>query len=240
LKTVLIVKMGTTLSSLAERRGDFDDWVKAPLELDPDRIRVVKPYEGEELPDPRLLSGVVITGSHDMITDRNIWSELTAAWLPVVFEAGTPLLGICYGHQLIAHAMGGHVGLNPRGVEFGTVEIRLNDQAALDPLFRDFAPALQFQACHSQSVITLPPEATLLASNFRDSHQAFSIGETAWGVQFHPEFDADIVATYVKECSDVLNADGIDPAGLLETIENTPHGEALLRRFGKIIEEKEN
>ncbi len=82
LRTVLIVKMGTTLPSLAKRRGDFDDWIKAPLGLDPNRIRVVKTYEGEELPDPQQLSGIVITGSHAMVTDREDWSERTAAWLP--------------------------------------------------------------------------------------------------------------------------------------------------------------
>lgn len=239
MRTVLIVKMGTTLPSLAKRRGDFDDWIKAPLDLDPDRIRVVKTYEGEELPDPQQLSGIVITGSHTMVTDREDWSERTAAWLPWVVNSGTPLLGICYGHQLLAHAMGGQVGPNPLGSEFGTVEVQLSEHAAGDLLFEGFPPIMRVHASHTQSVLALPPGATLLASNAKDTHHAFSIGDAAWGVQFHPEFDADIMGTYVRECSDDLQAEGLDPAGLIEKIENTHYGDILLRRFGKIVKESD-
>ncbi|MFH2220402.1 MAG: hypothetical protein ABII68_12190 [Pseudomonadota bacterium] len=57
MSTVLIVKMGTTIPSLAKHRGDFEDWVAARMDIAPDRIRVAKPYEGEVLPDPLLLSG---------------------------------------------------------------------------------------------------------------------------------------------------------------------------------------
>jgi len=235
LRIVLIVKMGTTLPLLAKRRGDFDDWIKASLGLDPNRISVVKTYEGEELPDPQQLSGIVITGSHAMVTDREDWSERTAAWIPSVIKSGTPLLGICYGHQLLAHTMGGQVGPNPLGKEFGTVDVQLSEHATRDLLLEGFPPIIRVHASHSQSVLTLPPDATLLASNAKDPHQAFSIGDAAWGVQFHPEFDADIVGAYTKECSDDPRAEGLDPAGLLETIENTPYGEDLLRRFGKIV-----
>jgi GMP synthase (glutamine-hydrolysing) len=231
--------MGTTLPSLAKRRGDFDDWVKAPLGIDPDRIRVVKTYEGEELPDPQQLSGILLTGSHAMVTDRQDWSERTADWLPMVVESGTPLLGICYGHQLLAHAMGGQVGVNPLGREFGTVEIQLSEHAARDILFEGFPPIMKVQASHTQSVLALPPGATLLASNSKDNHHAFSIGNAAWGVQFHPEFDADIMGTYVRECSDDLQAEGLNPEGLIEKIINTQFGDDLLRRFGDIVKESD-
>lgn len=239
MRSVIIVKMGTTLPSLAKRRGDFDDWIKAPLDLDPERIRVVKTYEGEELPDPQQLSGILITGSHAMVTDREDWSELTAAWIPWVVKSGTPLLGICYGHQLLAHAMGGQVGPNPLGKEFGTVEIQLSEHATRDILFEGFPPIMRVHASHSQSVLALPPGAKLLASNAKDTYHAFSIGDAAWGVQFHPEFDADIMDAYVREYSDDLQSEGIEPEGLIEKIENTQYGNDLLKRFGKIIKESD-
>jgi GMP synthase (glutamine-hydrolysing) len=239
LRTVLIIKMGTTFPSLAQRRGDFEDWIIHPLRLDSNRIRVVKPYDGEGLPDPHQLSGVVVTGSHTMVTDREGWSEGTAAWLSRVVEDKTPLLGICYGHQLLAHAMGGVVGPNPLGSEFGTIDVRLGEHVSRDSLFAGFPSALRVQVCHAQSVLKLPPGATLLASNDKDPHHAFSIGGAAWGVQFHPEFDADIIKFYIKECTDALRMEGLDPARLLSAAENTPYGEDLLRRFGKIILENE-
>jgi GMP synthase (glutamine-hydrolysing) len=239
LHTVLIIKMGATFPSLAQRRGDFEDWIIHPMGLDPNRIRIVKPYEGEGLPDPHQLSGVVVTGSHTMVTDREDWSEGTAAWLSRIVEDGTPLLGICYGHQLLAHAMGGVVGPNPIGSEFGTVDVRLSEHVARDPLFAGYPSTFRVQACHTQSVLKLPPGATLLASNDSDPHHAFSMGDAAWGVQFHPEFDADIIEFYIKECADTLRAEGLDPTRLRSTAEDTPYGEDLLRRFGKIILENE-
>lgn len=66
MKKFLIVKMGETLTHLAERRGDFEDWIIASLNIDPNSIRVVRAYDGNPLPNPVQLSGVVITGSHAM------------------------------------------------------------------------------------------------------------------------------------------------------------------------------
>ncbi len=76
-------------------------------------VEVIDP-ELAPLPEPRHFSGAILTGSHSMVTDHEPWSERTAAWIPAVMAAGTPLLGICYGHQLIAYALGGDVGPNPR------------------------------------------------------------------------------------------------------------------------------
>jgi GMP synthase (glutamine-hydrolysing) len=196
---------------------------------------VVKPYQDEALPDPSGFSGIVITGSHDMVTDRHHWSERTGAWIPSVIEAGIPLLGICYGHQLIAHVMGGIVGFNPLGSEFGTVNVHLSEHSVRDPLFSGFPLTVRVHASHQQSVLSLPASATLLASSSKDPHQAYVIGDRVWGVQFHPEFDADIAGSYIQACADDLSAEGLDPEYLLGTLEDTPHGEQLLRRFGEII-----
>ncbi len=234
--TLLIVKMGTTLPSLAQRRGDFDDWVRRPLGFAADSIRVVKPYKGERLPDPAGFSGVIVTGSHDMVTDRKEWSEYTGVWIPSVIAAGVPLLGICYGHQLIAQAMGGKVGFNPFGSEFGTVDLQLTEHSAKDLLFRGVPHKIRVHVSHAQSVLSLPPKSTLLASSAKDPHQAYAIGDHVWGVQFHPEYDADIAGTYIKECADDLRAEGLDPEHLLGTLGETPYGERLLRRFGEIVQ----
>ena len=230
--------MGETFPSLAKRRGDFDDWITAHLGIASNRIRTVKPYAGETLPDPLQPAGVVVTGSHAMVTDQDDWSKDTAGWLVRIVDAQIPLLGICYGHQLLAHAMGGIVGNNPFGSEFGTVDVRFNKHAARDLLFADLPSVVRVHACHTQSVLALPPKAKLLASNDRDPHHAFSIGASAWGVQFHPEFDAGIMDFYVKQCDAALRSEGLNPTDLLENTENTPYGKQLLKRFGMIITER--
>jgi len=183
-RRVLVIKTGTTLPELRPRRGDYEDWIVERLGLPWERIELVVVYEGETLPDPHEPAGVVVTGSSALVSAREPWSERAAAWLREVVATGTPLLGICYGHQLLAHALGGRVGRNPRGREIGTVALELHAAAREDPLLGGLPAQLKVQATHVESVLELPPGARLLASSATDPHQAFACGERAWGVQF--------------------------------------------------------
>src|SRR5690606_14497497 len=106
---------------------------------------------GDGLPSREGFAGVIVTGSAAMVTDRHDWSEQAAAWLRDAAHAGLPLLGICYGHQLIAHALGGKVGPNEVGREMGTVCIHLQPAAKDDPLFAGVPRSFAAQATHLQS-----------------------------------------------------------------------------------------
>ena len=99
---VLVIKTGTTLPPLRAAQGDFEDWVISGLGVPIDRVLVVDVQTGAELPASRDVAGVVITGSHAMVTDHEPWSERTAAWLREGVALHKPVLGICYGHQLLA------------------------------------------------------------------------------------------------------------------------------------------
>jgi len=231
IKSILIIKAGETLPYLYQRRGDFEDWIMAPLEKTLMSFSVVSPYK-ENLPsDPTGFAGVIITGSHSMVTVKEAWSEQTAAWIPRVIESEIPLLGICYGHQLLAHAMGGVVGNFPTGVELGTVQVTLTDEAHKDSLFKGLPKRIRVHASHTQTVVQLPPDAILLASGENEPHHAFAMGACAWGVQFHPEFDADIMKTYVHEFSDLMKRHGQNPDKVIEDITETPLSQILLERF---------
>ncbi|HUT13718.1 MAG TPA: glutamine amidotransferase [Thermoguttaceae bacterium] len=232
---ILIVKLGSTLPDLAMRRGDFEDWVRAGLDVGPDRTALVDPVVGEALPDSRRFAGVVVTGSHAMVTDRADWSERTAAWLRDVVEAEVPLLAICYGHQLLAHATGGTVGNNPAGREFGTVAVRLDEASRTDPLFSTLPERFDVQVCHTQSALSLPPGAQLLASSAREPHQAYRLGRYAWGVQFHPEFDVEVTRTYIRQRAADLRSEGQDPDKLAAGVREAPHGTAVLGSFGRLV-----
>jgi len=170
-----------------------------------------------------------------MVTDHAEWSERTASWIPTVMEASTPLLGICYGHQLIAYALGGDVGPNPRGRESGTVEIALREAARADPLFAGLPDKILAHASHAQSVLRLPPGVKWLASSVRDPHHAYAVGRSTWCVQFHPEFDESTMKANVDKCADELRAQGDDPTQLRTSTAETPHAEAILRRFAALV-----
>jgi GMP synthase (glutamine-hydrolysing) len=231
---ILIIKTGTGLPSLAARGGDFEDWILDGMRLPGDRATVAEVWCGAPLPAYDSIAGIVITGSVDMVTAHEEWSERTAAWLPGAVERGIPILGICYGHQLLAYALGGEVGDNPTGLEYGCVDVTLTEHAETDPLLGGMGTTLQVQVCHDQSVVRLPGGATVLASNAMDPYQAFVVGGNAWGVQFHPEFDAATVAICIKESRDALVRQGSDPDRLLETCVDTSVGPEILRRFAGI------
>ena len=162
-RPLVILKTGTTHDTLKSEAGDFEDWILQGVGR-PDLEVVVKhTTEVESLPDPETVAGVVITASHDMVADETAWLGVVVAWLRSVVEASIPTLGICYGHQLLAHALGGQVGYNPRGREVGTVSVQLLPDGKADPLLGVMPASFPAQVSHSQSVLVLPEGATPLA-----------------------------------------------------------------------------
>jgi GMP synthase (glutamine-hydrolysing) len=235
MKPCLIIKAGEKLPSLHDTPGDYEEWIAARMGLTADEVMVVAPYLGETLPGSDAISGVVITGSGAMITDDDEWIATTASWLREAFQQGPPLLGICFGHQLLAHALGGAVDDNPAGVEVGSVTVTLQPEGQDDPLLGTLPAEFTAQLTHSQSVRRLPTGARLLAASEMEPHQAFACGETAWGIQFHPEFDDSIVRHFINFYRPQLQQEGRDADALLTTTSPSPESRALLARFADII-----
>ena len=234
-RPLLIIKTGSSIPSLVARRGDFEDWIAQGLGLPRAATIIVDVTKGETLPSPGAVNGIVIGGSHAMVTEHHAWSERTAQWLSGAVTTGVPILGICYGHQLLAYALGGEVGDNPNGREFGTVDVRLHANG--DPLFGELSTPIQAHVSHTQSVLRLPEGAQVLADSAMEPHAAIAFAPRVWGVQFHPEFDADIVRTYSRAYADVLRAEGQDPDQCLATCRDTPVGGTLLRQFARLAKQ---
>jgi GMP synthase (glutamine-hydrolysing) len=230
---VVVLKTGTTLPELRARRGDYEDWIVAGMGLRLDEVDVVPVYEGAEPPPPDTPLGVVVTGSSAMVSEREAWSERAAGWLQAAVTAGTPVLGICYGHQLLAHALGGRVAPNPRGREIGTVAIA--SLADGDPLLGPLPDTSWLQVSHVESDLELPTGAQRLAQSAADPHQAYRVGERAWGVQFHPEFDADVIAAYLTARREIIREEGLDPEALQREVRESPEGPRLLARFRALL-----
>ena len=232
---MLIVKTGTAGTAVDTTDGDFEDWIAHGLGRP---VQVCRVDQGEELPDPHDTGGVVVTGSAAMVSDREPWAERTAAWLRGAVEAEVPVLGICFGHQLLAHALGGRVGPNPRGREIGSVEVALTAAASTDPLLGGLPARIELHTTHLESVVELPAGAELLASSRLDPHQAFRVpGRPVWGLQFHPEFSAAVIRAYLEAKRDALVAEGIDPERLLSRVRETRWGSDILARFAALADD---
>ena len=236
MKPIVIIKAGSTFPWIAAKHGDFEAWIIKGSGLTPDRFRVIS-IQGRRFPPLPQVGGIVITGSHEMITETSARNRAFETWLRQAVDQRIPTLGICYGHHLLAQVAGGTVGYLKGGAEMGTVRIRLLPEAGTDRLLGSLPPDFVAQSAHSQTVLTLPPGAVLLASGDRDPHQAFGLHGSAWGVQFHPEFSAEILRLYLRQEQLMLENQGVDPVALARAARETPCGEQLLHRFVELINE---
>jgi len=232
-----VIKAGITFPNTARVHGDFEDWTCKGLGTELDHVSLVDAQRDDCLPSSNECSGVVVTGSHSMVTDGLDWSDRLAEWIGELVDSRVPFLGICYGHQLLAKGVGGTVGKHARGKEIGTVEIELLPESSSDRLFRHLRPRFFAHVTHVETVLSLPADATRLAANSFESCHAIRIGDCAWGVQFHPEFSTEIMRSYVDEQAQELEAAARDLSEIHNTIRATPVAASILSRFLNIVNE---
>lgn len=230
-KPILLVQAGTPPDEIRTHEGDLSDWFSRALGIGSDRLDVIRVFEGEPLPTPNVYQAAIITGSWAMVTDRLDWSEATAHWIRQAMAVDMPLFGVCYGHQLMAHALGGRIDYHPAGIEIGCQEIELLPTATSDPLTCALPPRFAAHLTHLQTILTPPPGAVVLARSSHDPHQIVRYGPRAISTQFHPEFTRSISAACVTRRADMLRSEGRDPEEMLNNLRATPIAQSLLQRF---------
>ncbi|WP_297111690.1 gamma-glutamyl-gamma-aminobutyrate hydrolase family protein [uncultured Devosia sp.] len=142
---------------------------------------------GQPLPDPSTLEGIAITGSSAGVYEDHDWLPPLREFIRKAYAARTPMLGICFGHQVMADALGGDVRKSEKGWGLG----RHQYQVVARPDFMASAPETLSVVCsHQDQVITPPSEAeVVLASDFAPHAGLFYRTGQALSFQPHPEFD---------------------------------------------------
>lgn len=231
-KPLLILFTGNTVPLVKERHGDFDShfqqaigdaWQGPWATIDSrDLSTALPPHED--------FAGVIVTGSSSSVTDRlnEPWMPRLEAWLRGAVTLEVPLLGVCFGHQILASALGGEVKKNPRGRAIGSRRVRVvNDDPLLEGIPREF----DVNVSHRDHVAIPPPSVTKIMTADHDDMHAFAAGRHARAVQFHPEFSDQIVRGYIEQRVQILKDEGLDPDQLHRDVVDVPHARQLLRNF---------
>jgi GMP synthase (glutamine-hydrolysing) len=202
-------------------------------------VDVRRPYAGDALPrNLRGHAGMVVLGG-----EMGAYDDAAHPWLTEVKDlcrtaaaTGTPVLGICLGHQLLAVALGGEVARGPHGQQIGVLEVGWTPEAYVDPLLGpvtglDEAPAVQW---NNDVVTRLPDGATALARTPRGELQAARFGSAAWGVQWHPEAGVDIIRPWAVHDRDDAVERGVDVDAYVEDV--AAAGDRLRRTWRVLAE----
>lgn len=192
--TVGILKPGSTYADMILRFGDYDAWFTRALGS---RVRTRVHGPDSRLPDCDSADAWIITGARGSVLEDDDRVDRLLEWVRGAVEEEVPLLGVCYGHQAVASALGGRVERHPAGWELGTVEVELTEAGRSDPLFAGFPSRFMVQTTHEDQVVESPPRSTLLARNDHSPFQSLAIGPACRTVQFHPEVDAPIARDFV-------------------------------------------
>ena len=182
----------------------------------------------EELPkDVGAFDGYLITGSPFSVYEDFPWIRHLTAFIRSAFDAGLPLAGICFGHQMLAQALGGRVEKSARGWGVG---VRRSSIVARQPWMDRTSPqTLDLIYLHRDQVIKLPPNALLLMEDAFCPFGGFSIQDSVFAVQGHPELTNEICESLIRQRADRIEPDRAQVA--LTSLHAPHHG----NRVGKWI-----
>jgi GMP synthase-like glutamine amidotransferase len=187
-------------------------------------LTVVRPHAGQALPESLdgYLALVVLGGDQSARADGGTpgapWFPALEGLLRKAVRHRVPTLAVCLGAQLLATAHGGTVERSTSGPEIGPALVGRRDAADADPLFR-YVPLLpDVIQWHTDEITELPLGATLLAASTRYPHQAFRLGDRAWGVQFHVECDAAMIADWARSDDGALAELGYDAEAVVAAV----------------------
>lgn len=153
--------------------------------------------------------GWIVGGSRYSVYDDLDWIRTAEQIMRDAVAAERPLVGICFGHQLMAQALGGRT---TKAVTGWGVGVRRYDTVESVPWIRGSDDATSLLACHQDQVVEAPPGATVWSTSDYCPNAGMTIGERAWSMQGHPEFTAAVCDVIYESRRAIIGDDEIDAA----------------------------
>lgn len=181
------------------RNEDHYLWHAKAMSIDPSRFNVLY-LPDQDIPQRIEEDIVIIGGSNKGVNDDLPWIALLEQCILQRVEEQKPLFGVCFGHQIIAKALGGKVEVGKNGPEIGVTELAFTEKGVNDSLFKGIEAPFDVMQFHKDTVVELPPgDVQVLAESQNYNFQALSYGLNIKTVQFHPEMTNRIMRQEIQE-----------------------------------------
>lgn len=188
--TVGILEMGIPPEGYREKYGSYPDMFSQLLSDSDDQLdfKFFPVLDGHIPSDPKECDAWLLTGSKYGVYEQHSWIEPVSDLVRSAYSADIPMIGICFGHQLIAQALGGKVQKSDKGWSLGVTEYQLQTKA---DWMIDKSDCFAIQAYHQDQVIDLPEKTQVVAASDFCPYAALNFDDRAISFQGHPEFGAD-------------------------------------------------
>jgi len=215
-----ILLVGRASEDLVDEYGTYAEMLIALINTE-EQVFEFKTFNilDDEFPKDHLeCDGWIVTGSPHGVYEDHSWIPTISQLINNIYEANLPIFGVCFGHQLIAQALGGHVEKSEKGWGLGLHTYQVNNKP---DYMSNLSEEVTLNICHQDQVLRPPQGATVYAKSEFCENAGFYIKDKVLTMQAHPEFLVDFTKALLAARRDVtIPKEFVDPA--LVGLKNNP------------------